>query len=104
MSSSSVRWRSVELAGNRAVVDVEGRKIAVFRDGDRVWAVDAACPHEGNPLVMGELLSATLTCAFHGWRFDLETGACLYGEKPVRCYPAELRDGEVWIDLESPTF
>jgi nitrite reductase/ring-hydroxylating ferredoxin subunit len=88
---------------DRAVVEIDGRTIAVFRDGDRVWAVDAACPHEGNPLVMGEVLGATLTCAFHGWRFDLETGACLHGEEPVRRYPAELRDGEVWIDLDSPT-
>ena len=73
------------------------RRLAVFRNGERAWAVDAACPHEGNPLVEGELLGTTLVCAFHGWRFDLETGACLWGEEPVRRYPAEVRDGEVWV-------
>ncbi|HEX2506507.1 MAG TPA: Rieske (2Fe-2S) protein [Gaiellaceae bacterium] len=83
----------------RAVVEVDGRAIAVFRDGDRVWAVDASCPHAGNPLVEGEILGTTLVCAFHGWRFDLETGACLHGERPLRCYRAELREGEVWLDL-----
>lgn len=84
---------------DRAVVEIEGRAIAVFRDGDRVWAVDAACPHAGNPLVEGEVRGTTLVCAFHAWRFDLETGACLVGEEPVRVYPAELRDGEVWVDV-----
>lgn len=86
---------------DRAVVEVEGKAIAVFRDGDRVWAVDAACPHAGNPLVEGEVLGRTLVCAFHAWRFDLETGACLNGEEPVRVYPAELRDGEIWIDVSA---
>lgn len=100
MSSSSGRWRSAQtVRGTRAVVELEGRRIAIFRDGSRVYAVDAACPHAGNPLVEGEVLGTTLVCAFHGWRFDLETGACLQGELPVRRYPAELRGDEVWIDL-----
>ena len=86
---------------DRAVFELEGRPIVVFRDGDRVYAVDAACPHEGNPLVQGDVVGMTLVCAFHGWRFDLETGACLHGERPLRRYPAELRDGEVWIDVPS---
>jgi nitrite reductase/ring-hydroxylating ferredoxin subunit len=90
-----------ELAGtDRAVVEVDGRRVAVFRSGERVYAVDAACPHAGNPLVEGDVLGTTLVCAFHGWRFDLETGACLHGEEPLTCYRAELRDGEVWVDLD----
>jgi nitrite reductase/ring-hydroxylating ferredoxin subunit len=93
----------LEAGADRAVVDVEGREIAIFRDGDRAWAVDAACPHAGNPLVEGDVLGTTLVCAFHGWRFDLETGACLLGEEPVRRYPAEVRDGGVWIDLGGST-
>jgi nitrite reductase/ring-hydroxylating ferredoxin subunit len=86
-------------ASGRAVVEIDGRALAVIRDGERLWAVDAACPHAGNPLVEADVLGTTLTCVFHGWRFDLETGACLHGEEPLRCYPAELRDGEVWIDV-----
>jgi nitrite reductase/ring-hydroxylating ferredoxin subunit len=99
MSSSSGRWRSAPLPAERAVVELDGHAIAIFHDGDRVWAVAAACPHAGNPLVEGDVLGTTLVCAFHGWRFDLETGACLFGEEAVRRYPAEVRDGEVWIDL-----
>jgi nitrite reductase/ring-hydroxylating ferredoxin subunit len=49
--------------------------------------------------VEGEILGPTLTCAFHNWKFDLETGACLFGDEPVRLYPAELRDSEIWIQL-----
>jgi nitrite reductase/ring-hydroxylating ferredoxin subunit len=101
MSSSSERWHSFPaaglVAGNRMVVEVDGREILVLRTDRGLVAVDNECPHEGNPLVEGDLLGPTLVCAYHGWRFDLETGACLLGERPVRRYAAEERDGEVWI-------
>jgi nitrite reductase/ring-hydroxylating ferredoxin subunit len=85
----------------RALVEVEGREIAIFVVDGAVHAVDNECPHEGNPLVEGEVLGPTLTCAYHGWRFDLETGACLHGDEPVRRYAGELRDGEVWVALDA---
>lgn len=85
----------------RALVEVEGREIAIFVVDGLVHAVDNECPHEGNPLVEGEVLGPTLTCAYHGWRFDLETGACLNGDEPVRRYAGELRDGEVWVAVEA---
>lgn len=104
MSSSSERWLSVPLASlataGRVVVETGGREIVVFRVGEEIYALDNACPHEGNPLVEGELLGDTLTCAYHGWRFDLGTGSCLFGDEPVRRYPAEVRGGEILIALE----
>lgn len=94
-------WLRVPVADldpdGRAVVESDGIQIAVFLVDGRVHAVANTCPHEGNPLVEGELLGQTLTCAYHSWRFDLETGACLFGEEPVKLYPAELRDGEIWV-------
>jgi UDP-MurNAc hydroxylase len=36
------------------------------------------CPHRRADLtVFGEVDGGVLTCALHGWQFDLETGACL---------------------------
>lgn len=83
----------------RTVIEADGRAIAVFLVDGTVYALDNRCPHEGNPLVEGELLGPTLTCAYHGWRFDLETGACLHGDEPLRRYPGEVRDGEIVISL-----
>ena len=85
--------------GGRAVVTVDGREIALFRVDGAVHALENACPHEGNPLVEGDLAGGTLTCVFHLWRFDLATGACLRGDAPARRYPAEERNGEIWIDV-----
>jgi nitrite reductase/ring-hydroxylating ferredoxin subunit len=100
MSSSSGRWLSVPaaaLAGDRAVVEADGREIVVLRVGAALHAFDNACPHEGNPLVDGEVLGDVLECAYHGWRFDLETGACLLGDEPARRYEAELVGAEIRI-------
>lgn len=83
----------------RGVVTAPDGAIAVFRVEGRLYAVGNACPHAGNPLVEGDILGGTLVCAFHGWRFDLETGACLLGDVPARTYPVEERDGEVWVDV-----
>jgi nitrite reductase/ring-hydroxylating ferredoxin subunit len=104
MSSSSARWRKVSIGdiaeADRHLVSVEGREIAIFRVDGELVAFDNACPHEGNPLVHGDVLGDTLTCAYHGWRFDLATGACLVGDAPVRRYDVELRGGDLWIALE----
>lgn len=103
MSSSSERWLSVSadvLAGDRAVIEAEGREILLLRVGGEIHAFDNACPHEGNPLVDGEVLGDTLECAYHGWRFDLGSGACLVGDQAARRYPAELRGEEIHIRLD----
>ena len=81
------------------LVQIDGREIAVFANGATVVAFDNACPHQGNPFNEGDVIGPTLVCAYHSWRFDLETGACLFGDEPASSYAAELRDGEVWIEV-----
>ena len=81
----------------RAVVEVGGTEIAVFVVDGEAHAFANACPHEGNPLHEGDILGDTLTCAYHGWKFDLGTGACLVGEEPARVYRARIEDGEVVV-------
>jgi nitrite reductase/ring-hydroxylating ferredoxin subunit len=95
---ASPDWRRVELdPRGRGLLRVRDVQVAVFLVDGTPYALANACPHAGNPLVEGDVLGRTLVCAFHGWRFDLETGACLAGDEPVACYPAEVRDGEVWV-------
>ncbi len=51
-----------------------GRRVALFNEGGRLYAVDEACPHMRADLSNGDLCNGTLTCAWHGWRFDIRTG------------------------------
>ena len=81
----------------RAVVELGGTEIAIFVVDGEAHAFANACPHEGNPLHEGEIRGDTLTCAYHGWRFDLGTGACLFGEEPARVYRAQIEGQEVVV-------
>ncbi|MCA9694225.1 MAG: Rieske 2Fe-2S domain-containing protein, partial [Myxococcales bacterium] len=62
------------------------------------------CPHEGYPLSQGTVDDAcVLTCNWHNWKFDLETGANTMSGDGVRTYPVERRDdGHVWVDVSDP--
>jgi nitrite reductase/ring-hydroxylating ferredoxin subunit len=81
----------------RTVIEVGGTEIAVFVVDGEAHAFANACPHEGNPLHEGDILGDTLTCAYHGWKFDLGTGACLFGEEPARIYRAQIEGEEVVV-------
>jgi nitrite reductase/ring-hydroxylating ferredoxin subunit len=87
----------------RKVVRKAGKQILLIASGDRVFAVANRCPHEGYPLSEGtEGPDCVLTCNWHNWKFDLATGAALIGRDPVRTYPVELRNGEIFVDLADP--
>jgi len=55
-------------------VRVGGRRVALFNESGELFAVDEACPHMHAELSNGDLRDGTLTCAWHGWRFDIRTG------------------------------
>ena len=84
---------------DRAVVTLDGEDVALFRVGDAVHAFANACPHSGNPLAEGEIGGTTLTCVYHLWRFDLETGACLAGDRPATRYQTTIDGPEVVVVL-----
>jgi nitrite reductase (NADH) small subunit len=82
--------------------DALGEKIAVFhaRSG-AVFAVQATCPHRGGPLADGLLGGSTLICPLHAWKFDLSTGAALFGNCGIKTYPVRVDDsGHVVVSLE----
>ena len=81
---------------------VDGRILVLVRDGDAVHALDNRCPHMGFPLDRGSVDDGILTCHWHHARFDVTTGGTfdLWADD-AQAYPAEVIDGEVWIDLRS---
>lgn len=88
--------------GRGVFVEHEEREFAVFRltDPDRVVVIDNACPHASGNLAGGEVTGCVVTCPWHHWQFDLNTGQCTHSPLArVQRYPAEVRDGHVWVDL-----
>ena len=63
-------------AGTGKVVEVGGKSIAVFNCDGTFYAIDNTCKHRGGPLGDGSLSSTTVSCPWHGWEYDVTTGAC----------------------------
>lgn len=88
----------------RSIVRVGDKQIAVFAVGERVFACNNRCPHEGYPLIEGHVArnesdDCVLTCNWHNWKFELDTGANVYGGDALRMYPTRVTDGAVWLDV-----
>ena len=82
-------------------VVIAGRKIAIFRLGEQVYALHNACPHNRVPLSAGTVTGHTLICRAHGARFDLKTGTVLRGpaRRPVRTYPVRQTGDSLEIEV-----
>ena len=64
--------------GTGKVVEAGGKKIAVFNSEGTFYAIDNTCVHRGGPLGEGNLSGTTVTCPWHGWEYDVASGACLF--------------------------
>jgi nitrite reductase/ring-hydroxylating ferredoxin subunit len=62
--------------GSGKVVEVGGKSIAVFNCDGAFYAIDNACKHRGGPLGEGSLSGTSVTCPWHGWEYDVASGAC----------------------------
>ncbi len=86
--------------GRGATITLEaGRELALFHTGGEFFCVENFCPHKGAPLADGDLDGHTVACDWHGWRFDLRTGACV--NRPghdVKKYNVLIEEG--WIKIK----
>ncbi|MCE9521972.1 MAG: Rieske (2Fe-2S) protein [Alphaproteobacteria bacterium] len=84
----------------RRVFKAGRNQILLIASGERIFACNNRCPHEGYPLSEGTLgAPCTLTCNWHNWKFDLSSGETVVGGDQLRLYPVEVRDRNVWVDV-----
>jgi nitrite reductase (NADH) small subunit len=84
--------------GEARVIELEGRKIALFRLEDEVYALDNDCPHRGGPIAEGEIQGGRVTCPWHEWTFDIRSGLCtLNSAVRLTRFDARVVDGEVRV-------
>jgi nitrite reductase/ring-hydroxylating ferredoxin subunit len=87
-----------DLGGKEVVVD--GVHICLFKHGGQVFATAAECPHKGAPMACGWVENGTVSCALHGWQFDLKTGACknIPGQD-IKTFPVNVSGGNIQLNI-----
>ena len=83
-----------------AEIKAAGKTICIARFQETLFAFAHKCPHAGGPLHQGEIEGTILTCPWHGWTYDLRTGAC--DEDPslnLARYPVRLDGDDIMVLL-----
>lgn len=94
--------RTEEIApGQGKMVEVSGKKIAIFNVEGAHYAIDDTCTHQGGPLSEGELAGTQVTCPWHGAVYDVTTGDVLRPPAPegVSRYNVRLSGNNIEIEV-----
>jgi nitrite reductase/ring-hydroxylating ferredoxin subunit len=85
-------------------VKVNGLQVLLVRLPDGVRAFTPVCPHANGDLTYGSVFDGAIECPLHGWRFSIDTGACLdpVGGGTLRTFPVDIRDGIVCVEIARP--
>lgn len=81
---------------------VAGRRIAVFRVEDELFAIDDRCTHAEASLSEGQVWGCEVECPRHGATFDLRTGeaTALPAVEPVRTYEVRIDGDDVLVAVD----
>ena len=60
--------------GKMKHVEVDGKEVLIANVGGKFYAISDRCGHMNALLSMGNLTGNTVTCPFHGAKFDVTTG------------------------------
>ncbi len=86
--------------GEGKVVKANGREIALFKLEGNFYAIDNTCKHMGGPLGEGWLENSIVTCPWHGWRYDIKTGACeMFPNIRVDKFEVKVEGDDVLVDM-----
>lgn len=89
-------------AGERMIVNVSGRSVGIFNVDGRFYALLNRCPHRSGELCRGDVIGLVesdrpghiridterlfITCPWHGWEYDLETGESWFDPSRTRAF------------------
>ena len=86
--------------GTGKVVAAGGKTVAVFNCEGTFYAIDNTCKHRGGPLGEGSLSGTTVTCPWHGWEYDVKSGACqLDASITVQTFDVTVDGDDILVSL-----
>lgn len=86
----------------RIVTPPVGERIAVFRQGNEIFAVSNVCRHQGGPLGEGRIVDGCITCPWHGYQYQPQDGhaPAPFTEK-IATYRTQITGGKVYVQTQA---
>jgi nitrite reductase/ring-hydroxylating ferredoxin subunit len=83
------------------MIEVGGKKIALFNVEGSFYAIDDTCTHRGGPLSEGSLDGKEVTCPWHGAIYDVITGEVLSPPAPkgVARYNVRVEGTDIEVEV-----
>ncbi|MBI2109575.1 Rieske 2Fe-2S domain-containing protein [Candidatus Woesearchaeota archaeon] len=86
--------------GSNKLVNIDGKMIAVWNVNNEFYAVNAVCPHRGGPLEQGSLNQNVVSCPWHGWQFDVETGTSpVFPQAKIEIFKVKIEGEEIFVEV-----
>lgn len=86
--------------GERRIVRLDDREVAIFHLDDGFYAIEDVCTHDGGPVAEGLLEGDVIECPRHGARFNVRTGAALSlpATSPVPTYKVRVQGEDIQVE------
>jgi methionine sulfoxide reductase heme-binding subunit len=80
------------------IVSLSGERVAVFKYDGKVSAISNVCQHQNGPLGEGRIIDGCVTCPWHGYQYQPESGAAPspFKEK-IPTFRVKVLDGTVFV-------
>lgn len=88
-----------DIPENRArIVCLAGERVAIFKYDGKISAVSNVCQHQNGPLGEGKIVYGCITCPWHGYQYQPDTGASPppFAEK-VPTFNVRVKNGRVLV-------
>ena len=80
---------------------VEGISLILNRQGTNVTCYRNACTHLEYPIDMGKVNNGIITCPFHKYQFQLDSGKCLnVPADSLESYLVKIEGDRVFVDID----
>ncbi len=77
---------------------IMGKTYLVRKSGESYEVIEFICRHQFASLESGKLEGKIITCARHGWKYNIITGECVFGDgSPLKF--CKFEEDEDWLYL-----
>ena len=88
--------------GSHTVISINGKEVLLFNNNGEISAIGNICLHKGGPLSEGKVEKKYdgyyVTCPWHGWEYNVKTGAAppgFYDQQAL--YDTLVKDDKIFV-------